>query len=182
MCRSVVLMSAAALVIISVASCGGQSRAPMSTSTPPPTPTEFLYHGCPVTLAQTVPFEPGRRSSLSDLPWIQAEPISSGITGHLFYAQGPQLVQPLYTNGQLPGGAATKILWMVENSHSGSELDISGTHLAPGQGSFQQTVPAATSPTTDYPSIVDVPAPGCWKLTLASGTVTGTVVFWVVAS
>jgi hypothetical protein len=178
--RSAVIAGASVLVVVSLASCAGQRQVPA------PTPTAYLYNGCLVTPLQHAPFQPDRASSISAIPWIQAVPVSSGITGHLFYAPRPLPLSdpfiPLYTNGIAPGGGTTKILWTIENTHSSSELEITGTQLAPGHGSFQQTFPAASSPSTDYPSIVDVPTPGCWQLTLASGTVTGTVVFWVAAS
>jgi hypothetical protein len=179
-------MSLAALATSALAGCVGQTLPPHPTSTRQPTPTAYLYNGCPVTPLQHAFFEPDRRYDISALPWIQAVPTSSGITGHLFYAPKPLPLSdpflPLYTNGMAPGGAATKILWIVEhgNSYLTADLDITGTELALGSGSFHETFPRATA--TDIPSIVDVPTPGCWRLTLTTGPVTGTVVFWVIAS
>src|SRR5262249_48865545 len=118
----------------------------------------------------------------SGTPWIQAVPASAGISGILFYAASTTPSQPfvpLYTDGKAPGGAATKILWVVQNGTGSAQLQITGTELAPESGSFQQTVPPASSPSNNSPSIVVVPSPGCWQLTLQTGSATASATFWV---
>ncbi len=96
--------------------------------------------------------------------------------GHLFYydaslrEQGDRLL--IYTDGELPGGGATKILWVVKPLSS-SQVSISGRRLD-GAGTFAQRFRSASSPDgTVFPSIVDVPSAGCWLLTVRSGRVTG---------
>jgi hypothetical protein len=88
----------------------------------------------------------------------------------------------LYAGGLMPDGSATKILWDIENPAAGGELRISGTKLNGTRDTFQQVFPRATSPATNFPSIVNVPSGGGWQLTLTSGQVSGTAVFWVVSA
>jgi hypothetical protein len=60
-------------------------------------------------------------------------------------------------------GRQNKILWIVREPRGGSELKLS---LRPAGGGDTVTVsePAGSSPGEIYPSIVDVPAPGCWDV------------------
>jgi hypothetical protein len=59
-----------------------------------------------------------------------------------------------------------KILWIVRQPRDGQPLQITatlpGSHLEP----VHQSVPANSGPGEVYPSIVDVPAPGCWHFDL----------------
>ena len=126
------------------------------------------------------------RSNLDVLPWMKAEPASSGIVAYLFFA-GPvssatQTYRPLHTSGGYPDGSSTKILWSISNPNASSALEITGKKLSAGHETFHQTVPMASSPLGDYPSIVNVPTPGCWQVQLKSGTVAATVTFWVVGN
>lgn len=132
---------------------------------------------CALTPIRTTPFHV---RDLAPLPWVEANPVSAGITGHLFYAYGLQgRAAALHTHGTMPDGRSTKILWVIEHARADRVLTIEGRNLA-GSGTLHQLVPRALSPATDYPSIVDVPAPGCWLLRLTSGTVRGTVTVRVI--
>src|SRR5579871_1999268 len=125
--------------------------------------------------------EPG----LAPYPWIAASPASAAIVGHLFYyaalkawmaAQSPSL--QIYTGGQTPNGRASmKILWDVPRVKTALPMRLRGERLDRA-GSFVQTFspagPTRTGP-TQYPSIVDVPGPGCWRFTLATGTTVGRI-------
>lgn len=106
---------------------------------------------------------------LRDLPWVSAGGGRNVIVGYLFYYadvrtdprfnRSPQLVMP--TNGRTPRGS-TKILW-VSQGDWGRTLLISGRRLD-GSGSFDHREPG-TGP--GFPSIIEIPSPGCWRLTLA---------------
>lgn len=127
---------------------------------------------CAATPIRTTPF-PER--GLGPLPWIEASPVSSGITGHLFYAYGLHgKAAELHTHGMMSGGRSTKILWVIKHAGSGRMLNITGRNLSRG-GTMHQRFPVAISPANNYPSILDVPTPGCWRFQLSSGTVQGTV-------
>ena len=111
------------------------------------------------------------------LPWIAAGRPGRRIVGHLFYygeelrkESGSRLA--IFTGGELPGGGATKILWMPRPLFS-SQVVVSGRRLD-GEGSFEQQFRAASSSSgTVFPSIVDVPSWGCWLLTVRNGPLTG---------
>lgn len=138
---------------------------------------------CPLTRVFTGPLG---RPNLAVLPWMKADPASSGIVAYLFYA-GPvssdaQTYRPLHTGGGYPDGSTTKILWSINNPNASVALEITGKKLSAGHETFQQTFPMASSPLGDYPSIVNVPTPGCWQLQIKSGTVAATVTFWVVGN
>jgi hypothetical protein len=135
--------------------------------------------GCRATPVHTTPF---RRQDLRGIPWLTAAPTSAGITGYLFFrrpgARGTAAY--LHAGGTMPDGATTKILWVVRNARGGRVLSITGRNLT-GGGTMRQLIPRASSPATDYPSILNVPAPGCWQLQLRSGNVQGTVTMPVIS-
>jgi hypothetical protein len=138
---------------------------------------------CPITPVFTGSLG---RPNLDVLPWMKAEPASSRIVAYLFYA-GPvssdtQTYRPLHTGGGYPDGSTTKILWSINNPNASVALEITGKKLSAGHETFQQTFPMASSPRGDYPSIVNVPTPGCWQVQIKSGTVAATVTFWVVGN
>lgn len=106
------------------------------------------------------------------IPWIHAGPVA----GYLFYygAAGPWQTRTdrlLITPGGGTSLYATKILWHVRG---GSRLiTISGQRLD-GLGHFRQRFSAKGG---YYPSIVDVPSAGCWRVTVRSGRHSGRFAF-----
>jgi hypothetical protein len=93
------------------------------------------------------------------------------IIGYLFY-YGQELRSTkrltIYVGGELPGGGSTKILWFPRQPGS-ALLTITGEQLD-GQGRFEQNFRSARAGGwTVFPSIVDVPNPGCWRLALRNG-------------
>jgi hypothetical protein len=67
-----------------------------------------------------------------------------------------------------------KVPWWVRRNWGGS-LELVGTRLD-AEGSFRQEFPMALSPKGVFPSIVDVPAPGCWLFQLRTGRLAGVLV------
>ena len=112
-------------------------------------------------------------------PWVA----SGAITGHLFAYTRRTLMDErvnssdglvLYTHGRTPEGA-TKILWRVRTPRRSTRtLTIRATQLD-GPGTFTQRLPG-TGGTSQFPSIVDLPAAGCWRLSVQSGKVRATFV------
>ncbi len=129
---------------------------------------------CAQTPIQSRPF----LGPLRGLRWIMATPTSRGITGHLFYGRAAHgLAADLHIHGTMPDGGTTKILWVITHGHIGSQLLIDGHNLTT-RGQTHQEFPAVGGggvPGTQFPSIIDVPTPGCWQFQLRSGDVTGTV-------
>ncbi len=76
-----------------------------------------------------------------------------------------------------PENPANKILWVVKEPRNGSDLTITGRPVdadvdAPG---VSQSQPADSGPGEIYPSIVNVPAAGCWRFTLEWNGNTSTI-------
>jgi hypothetical protein len=117
-------------------------------------------------------------SPVAAIPWVQAEPASAGIAGVLFYGN-----RPLHTDGRFPDHTAAKILWVVRHPAVGQQIEIAGQNLT-GTGVVQQRedgVASAAPGYREFPSIVDLPTPGCWRLSLTSGAAMASVIFLVVA-
>lgn len=102
-----------------------------------------------------------------------ARPLSSGIRG----GWGPWRTSTggalLYTHGH-GAGLNMKVPWWVDGKW-GRSLELVGTRLD-ADGSFTQEFPMALSPAGVFPSIVDVPAPGCWLFRLRTGRLAGVLV------
>ena len=82
----------------------------------------------------------------------------------------------MHTNGKMPDGATTKILWRIQNAATGGELVVKGKNLSLPGSTFRQTFPSTGG---DIPSIVAVPTAGCWHFDLQSGSDQATAIFWV---
>jgi hypothetical protein len=140
-------------------------------------------------VATTVHYHPyqGVTAGLAQLPWISASPRSTELVGHLFYydrrnAWTRERLSPLhmYSGGESPDGRLSmKILWELRRGSAPPLLDVLATRID-GPGSSFQQLPSTSSDASQFPSIVVVPTPGCWRLTLKAGTTTGHVVIDVV--
>jgi len=69
----------------------------------------------------------------------------------------------LTTHGH-DGDKNMKVPWWIDGG--GPSLELLGTRLD-GTGSFSQEFPEALSPKGVYPTIVDIPAAGCWVFIFA---------------
>jgi hypothetical protein len=135
---------------------------------------------CTSTLVHYTRYK-GAPAGLAQLPWIAASPASTGLVGHLFYYDRLNAWRQkhlpglrLYSAGQSPDGRISmKVLW---ESRRGTTLGLAvrGRRLD-GSGSFSQQLSPTSSNPRQFPSIIDVPAPGCWRLTLTAGNATATV-------
>ena len=140
---------------------------------------------CAATAVHYQPYK-GVQQGLAQLPWIAASPPSTGLIGHLFYYDGLNVWRQkqlhrvrIYSGGQSPDGRLSmKILWELRHD-SALILRVQGRRLD-GRGSFSQELPPAGSTQFQFPSIITVPTPGCWHLTLQAGTTTGRVTMLVV--
>jgi hypothetical protein len=140
---------------------------------------------CETTLVHYRPYQ-GAQPGLAQLAWIAASPVSNGVVGHLFYYDRlnvwrlkrlPRL--RIYSGGQSPDGRISmKILWELRRGEAASML-VLGKKLDRSRSFSQQLSPAVGS-RTQFPSIIDLPTPGCWRLTLKTGKTTGRVVFLAV--
>jgi hypothetical protein len=116
-------------------------------------------------------------SAAPRIPWIETK--NHRIAGFLFFTgnrTGPDSL--MHTHGRMPDGSATKILWYVRVPGGNTKLTIAARRLG-GEDSVRRVV-QEVSPPKNYPSIVDIPLAGCWKLSMTSGRVRGTVVMQVI--
>jgi len=94
--------------------------------------------------------------------WVRAVPARSGISGGWGSWRTEEGGALLYTGGRTPDGGNTKVLW--RSTRPGGLLVLQGTRLD-GTGTFRQTF-TEVDPRAHWPSIVVVPKPGCWLLTV----------------
>jgi hypothetical protein len=65
-----------------------------------------------------------------------------------------------------PSNTTNKILWIMRLPRHGSPLTIEARPLHADAPLVRLAVSAASSPGEIYPSAVNVPKAGCWRLTL----------------
>jgi hypothetical protein len=61
---------------------------------------------------------------------------------------------------------SNKILWVVRTPSGGQPLMITARHLGASRPVVRVQLSADSVPAEIYPSIIDVPVPGCWHFTL----------------
>ncbi|MGZ4359464.1 MAG: hypothetical protein ACXVY8_01840 [Gaiellaceae bacterium] len=135
---------------------------------------------CAAALVHYRPYK-GVQAGLAQLPWIAASPASTGLVGHLFYYDRLNVWKQkrlarlrIYSGGQSPDGRISmKILWELRRGNT-MVLRVQGKRLD-GPGAFSQQLGSAASSPTQFPSIIDVPTPGCWRLTLKTDKTAGQV-------
>ena len=118
-------------------------------------------------------------AGLSRVPWIEAEPPSAGIVGHLFYGN-----RPLHVGGEFPDQSRAKVLWEFDAPVRG--LSIRATELGAESSPvalMEEMVDSTLA--THWPSFLDIPTPGCWQVALSAtdeggDEVTGGVTFIVI--
>ncbi|MFI5273876.1 MAG: hypothetical protein ACHQ4H_12660 [Ktedonobacterales bacterium] len=71
------------------------------------------------------------------------------------------------------------MIWIVRSTGAGSQIEVDGTEMFPAAGTFHQAFAESAWQMGNYPSVVNVPSPGCWQLTATTGTVSGVMTFWV---
>jgi len=130
---------------------------------------------CPMSHVHYAPF-PREQTGLKPLPWTTTAP-GAKFKAYLFFYPNTvwgrhHLLGARIFTIRKPRDINPKVLWSTRVHGYGLKLSISGQRLdAPGR--FQKTYNGYG----DYPSYVEVPAPGCWRVTVTTGRVSGSVVF-----
>jgi hypothetical protein len=142
------------------------------------------WQNCDITPVHAELFEYPRPfdQHLKSIPWIVADSDDVTLIGHLFYGN-----RPLIAGGHYDlDGANAKLLWEFGER---VELEsITGVNL--WNLSETMTMPFSVansndSVSTEFPTIMDFPAGGCWQTTLVGTTEAGvsfsaTVIFIVI--
>ena len=160
-----------AATLAAVVACGLASAAPATSSEQ----TEAS------TCGARVHQEPNPQlGTLSGGRWVAGSPRTSGIVGYLFGGEVVNGRFAVYTGGLDPGTRTSeKILWILpKRKRVGSRLVISGRKDGSTAVTYRRRLAEAGSaqvPGYNYPSVLDLPVPGCWKLTLRTAKISATV-------
>ncbi len=148
----------------------------MLIARPAPSEARPAGNACPMSHVHYTPY-PGIEQGLAEVPWVSSAP-SGVFKAHLFFygaslpwAREHLLGARIFTTRK-PRAINPKVLWITRTKGYGKTLTIRGQRLD-GPGSFSGTYNGFG----DYPSYVNVPKPGCWRVTVTTGPVTGHVVF-----
>jgi hypothetical protein len=163
-------VSARAAVTLAAIAVGGLVSAAPATSSQRATTCGARVHDEPNRILGT----------LSGGRWVAGSPRRSGLVGYLFGGEVVDGRFAVYAGGMNPGTRSSeKILWILpQRKRVGLRLAISGRKDGSSTVSYRRRLSEASSEQTPghlYPSILDLPVPGCWKLTLRTGKVTATV-------
>ena len=147
-----------------LAACSAAPASPSPTGSPHanvPAGATVVAGGCGSTtiVKGKVPAwldEAGAHNNPDSLPYVLATPQQAA--GFIFG-------YPLRSGH--PENPSNKILWVVGWPRNGSSLEITGHPLGAAAPIVTVDRAADSSPGEIYPSIVDVPQPGCWHFDLA---------------
>jgi hypothetical protein len=132
-----------------------------------PCPASHVHYGA----------DPGVERGLRSIPWIATS--NGAFHAHLFYFGGtpwgiskPRSARIFTTVVQRP--INPKVLWISRRGARTGRLLIRGRRLdALGSFTWRQSYRSGYQ----FPSYVEVPAAGCWRVTVSSGGSSGSVVF-----
>lgn len=118
--------------------------------------------------------------TLNPSRWVAGSPRTSGLVGVLFGGEVVNGRLAVYAGGVNPGTRANeKILWILpKRKRVGPRLVISGRKDGSTAVTYRRRLAVTGSaqvPGYNYPSILDLPVPGCWKLTLRTAKISATV-------
>jgi len=117
-------------------------------------------------------------AGLGGIPWIETS--NRSFYAHPFYwgampwAKERRIGARIFTTVERRR-ISPKVLWIARGP-AGEALVIRGRRLD-GPGRFSSIVPRALGMPAQFPSYVSVPAAGCWRVTVTSGALSGSVVF-----
>jgi hypothetical protein len=134
-----------------------------------------------------VHYSPDRSANggLRSIPWIATTPkgifhaylfLYGGTPWPKLHLVGARIFTSVKTRSINP-----KVLWTAQRPGAGTTLLISGKRLDK-PGHFSSRYPSASSGRSQFPSYVEVPQAGCWRVTVKSGTLEGAVTFVAVNS
>jgi hypothetical protein len=119
----------------------------------------------------------GVPQGLGPIPWIATS--NGAFYGHLFYVEGTpwRRTQPIAAHiftTDVHAGINPKVLWLSRHGSHLGHVVVRGRQLD-GPGTFVWR--SASASAYQFPSYVPVPSAGCWRVTVSSGGLGGSVVF-----
>jgi len=163
---SVLVGACQSTVVPSLASMIPSPSSAASASAQASTPPSPVAGGCGSTQAFAGP-GPDAALRLADNPWAPATPADAGIVAYFWYPP-PDL---LFAHGP---NDRTKVLWISHGGQAG-RFAIAAHPLNASSPVVRFDFGAALSPSGNYPSSIDLPSPGCWRLELTLGRVHATM-------
>ncbi len=145
------------LSLVAIASIGGAALFTTSDGRPSTTPGSNGAQACdaPLSRARDAPAWTRSANPPTDVP-------------HLLSRQGNVAAfvfgQPLVAHRS--DGRTNKILWVVREPRNGRPLRITGRRAHTRERITPVVLAAGSEPGEIYPSVVDVPTPGCWVFAL----------------
>jgi len=79
----------------------------------------------------------------------------------------------IYAGGKAPDGGAMKILWTVSRRQAGGSLALTARRID-GRGLVKRAFPTAGG--GQFPSILNLPTAGCWRVSVRAGSARATFV------
>jgi hypothetical protein len=146
------------------------SAAPSATTASPSTPAATgrpVGGGCGTTQFFSGN-GPDSALGLDGNPWARAQPATAGFVAYT-WTTPPDLV---VASG--PDDPGTKILWINTVAPRG-RLAIRAHPSAGASPVITLDVEPASAPDGNYPSMIDLPTPGCWRLELTLGAAHATI-------
>jgi hypothetical protein len=121
---------------------------------------------------------------LRSIPWLATAPTGM-FHAHLFLYGGTPWPKLRLVGARIFTTVRTravnpKVLWTAQRQGAGATLLISGERLDK-PGHFSARYPSVP-PGNQFPSYVEVPKAGCWRVTVTSGKLVGAVTFAAVDS
>lgn len=161
----------ATATVLFLAACGGSLSAPAPRTHPTTSRTATIApRANRGPSCNPAPIVAGALPAWTAAAWSDSSP---GLTVPYALATGNAAAAfffaPTLRAGH-PTNPTNKVLWVVRFPRDGHPLTITA-RLSTNQSEVMRiTRPADSSPGEIYPSYVDLPKPGCWRLELAWGT------------
>jgi hypothetical protein len=155
--QRMVVSGLAVVAIVAIGTLAAVNVLPNDGNSPRPVPPATGAHGPCLTLNR--PAVPS---------WAKSANPPSGVP-HALTADG-NVLYFVFSDPMIAGHPTdrqNKILWIVRQPRDGQPLKITGTLPGTNVAPVHYSFPADSAPGEIYPSVVDVPAPGCWHFDLA---------------
>jgi hypothetical protein len=132
---------------------------------------------CPVSHVRYGP-DPAAAGGLRSIPWITTAP-GSTFHAYLFYYGATPWPRERRVGARIfttvkARNVNPKVLWVPQKRGAGRTISISGARLD-ADGRFSSRYLRASG--NQFPSYVEVPAAGCWRVTVRTGQLVGKVTF-----